>query len=57
MSGITLTSTQTATLQSLSSASALFNTTQNELNTGKKVNTAYNAETLAPVANPEAGEN
>jgi len=24
---------------------------------GKKVNTAYNAETLAPVANPEAGEN
>lgn len=40
MSGITLTSTQTATLQSLSSASALFNTTQNELNTGKKVNSA-----------------
>jgi flagellin len=40
MSGITLTATQTATLQSLSSASALFTTTQNELNTGKKVNSA-----------------
>ena len=40
MSGITLTATQTATLQSLSQASALFNTTQNELNTGKKVNSA-----------------
>jgi flagellin len=40
MSGITLTTTQTNTLQSLSSASALFNTTQNELNTGKKVNSA-----------------
>jgi len=24
---------------------------------GKKVNSAYNAETLQPVANPEAGEN
>lgn len=24
---------------------------------GKKVNAAYNAETLEPVANPEAGEN
>ena len=40
MSGITLTATQTATLQSLSSASSLFTTTQNELNTGKKVNSA-----------------
>jgi flagellin-like hook-associated protein FlgL len=40
MSGITLTATQTATLQSLSSASSQFTTTQNELNTGKKVNTA-----------------
>ncbi len=40
MSGITLTATQTSTLQSLSSASNLFNTTQNELNTGKKVNSA-----------------
>jgi flagellin len=40
MSGITLTATQTATLQSLSQASNLFTTTQNELNTGKKVNSA-----------------
>ncbi len=40
MSGITLTATQTATLQSLSQASSLFTTTQNELNTGKKVNSA-----------------
>ncbi|GGF09981.1 flagellin [Aliidongia dinghuensis] len=40
MSGITLTATQTATIQSLQSASALFTTTQNELNTGKKVNSA-----------------
>jgi flagellin len=40
MSGVTLTSVQTNTLQSLSSASALFNTTQNELNTGKRVNSA-----------------
>jgi flagellin-like hook-associated protein FlgL len=40
MSGITLTATQTSTLQSLSSASSLFTTTQNELNTGKKVNSA-----------------
>lgn len=24
---------------------------------GKKINAAYNAETLEPVANPEAGEN
>ncbi len=40
MSGITLTATQTATIQSLQSASSLFTTTQNELNTGKKVNSA-----------------
>ena len=40
MSGITLTSVQTNTLASLSQASTLFNTTQNELNTGKKVNSA-----------------
>ena len=40
MSGITLTATQTNTLQSLSQASNLFATTQNELNTGKKVNSA-----------------
>jgi flagellin len=40
MSGITLTSVQTNTLQSLSNASNLFATTQNELNTGKKVNSA-----------------
>jgi flagellin-like hook-associated protein FlgL len=40
MSGITLTATQTQTLRSLSSASELFQTTQNELNTGKKVNSA-----------------
>ncbi len=40
MSGITLTAAQTSTLQSLSSASNLFTTTQNELNTGKKVNSA-----------------
>jgi len=40
MSGITLTATQTNTLQSLSSASSLFTQTQNELNTGKKVNSA-----------------
>src|ERR1700733_15243677 len=40
MSSITLTATQTSTLQSLSSASSLFTTTQNELNTGKKVNSA-----------------
>ena len=40
MSGITLTATQSNTLQSLSQASNLFATTQNELNTGKKVNSA-----------------
>ena len=40
MSGVTLTSVQTNTLASLSQASTLFNTTQNELNTGKKVNSA-----------------
>jgi len=40
MSGITLTSTETQTLASLSQASTLFNTTQEELNTGKKVNSA-----------------
>src|ERR1700761_6604910 len=40
MSGITLTSTQTATLQSLQQSTQLFNSTQNELNTGKKVNSA-----------------
>lgn len=40
MSGITLTAVQTSTLQSLSSASSLFGTTQTELNTGKKVNSA-----------------
>jgi flagellin-like hook-associated protein FlgL len=40
MSGITLTATQTSTLASLSQASNLFNSTQNELNTGKKVNSA-----------------
>ena len=40
MSGITLTATQTQTLASLSQASNLFTTTQNELNTGKKVNSA-----------------
>src|SRR5271170_5872119 len=40
MSGITLTATQTNTLASLSQASNLFTTTQNELNTGKKVNSA-----------------
>jgi flagellin len=40
MSSVTLTATQTSTLQSLSSASSLFATTQNELNTGKKVNSA-----------------
>ena len=34
MSGITLTATQTSTLQSLTQASNLFATTQNELNTG-----------------------
>jgi flagellin-like hook-associated protein FlgL len=40
MSGITLTATETNTLASLSQASQLFTTTQNELNTGKKVNSA-----------------
>ena len=40
MSGITLTATQTQTIQSLQTASTLFTTTQNELNTGKKVNSA-----------------
>ena len=40
MSGITLTSTQTNTLSSLSQAASLFSSTQNELNTGKKVNSA-----------------
>jgi len=40
MSGITLTATQTSTLQSLSQASNLFATTQEQLNTGKKVNSA-----------------
>jgi len=40
MSGVTLTSVQTNTLASLSQASSLFNTTQTELNTGKKVNSA-----------------
>ena len=40
MSGVTLTAVQTSTIQSLQSASKLFTTTQNELNTGKKVNSA-----------------
>lgn len=40
MSDITLTSTQTSTLQSLSSVTDLFNRTQSRLNSGKKVNSA-----------------
>ena len=40
MSGVTLTSTQTQTLQSLTEASKAFSTTQTILNTGKKVNSA-----------------
>jgi flagellin-like hook-associated protein FlgL len=40
MSNITLTTSETATLASLSSVTQLFSTTQNELNTGKKVNSA-----------------
>jgi flagellin-like hook-associated protein FlgL len=51
MSDITLSSTERQTLLSLSSVTNLFNTTQNDLNTGKKVNSA----TDDPVAFFRAG--
>ncbi|HTH98726.1 MAG TPA: hypothetical protein VL574_15025, partial [Stellaceae bacterium] len=40
MSGITLTSSESSTILSLQQTTTLFNTTSNDLNTGKKVNSA-----------------
>jgi flagellin len=45
MSGITLDSSSRNTLLSLQNVSQLFNTTQNELNTGKKINSAADGAT------------
>jgi flagellin len=45
MSNVTLDSSSRTTLLSLSNTSKLFNTTQNELNTGKKINTAADGAT------------
>ena len=45
MSGITLDSSSRSTLLSLQNVTSLFNTTQNELNTGKKINSAADGAT------------